>query len=99
MTASLHRPPELPAPPAPPVVPPGHAASGAGHGRALFLLLALALSGGCQSVQPWERGTFADYTMRPDRDPLHTAMSEHIHFSREASSGGRGVGGSGCGCN
>ena len=54
---------------------------------------------GCQTVQPWERGTFAEYTMRPDRDPLHTAMNEHIYFSREASSGGRGVGGSGCGCN
>ena len=54
---------------------------------------------GCQTVQPWERGVLADYAMRADRDPLHTAMSEHIYFSREASSGGRGVGGSGCGCN
>jgi len=63
-----------------------------------FAALLLA-AGGCQMVQPWERGTLADYTMRADRDPLQTAMSEHIHFSREASSGGRGVGGSGCGCN
>jgi len=55
--------------------------------------------GGCTNVQPWERATMADYSMRPDRDPLMTAMSEHIYFSREASSGGRGVGGSGCGCN
>jgi len=67
------------------------------------LLLVCAVSG-CSSakltrVQPWERATLADYTMRPDRDSLHTAMSEHIYFSREASSGGRGVGGSGCGCN
>ena len=67
------------------------------------LLLLCALSG-CSSakltrVHPWERATLADYTMRSDRDPLHTAMSEHIYFSREASSGGRGVGGSGCGCN
>ena len=68
------------------------------------LLLLCALGGGCSSaqltrVQPWERATLADYSMRSDRDPLHTAMSEHIYFSREASSGGRGVGGSGCGCN
>lgn len=64
------------------------------------LLVALAVLGaGCTTVRPWERATLADYTMRPDRDPLHTAMSEHIYFSREASSGGRGVGGSGCGCN
>ncbi len=62
------------------------------------------LGGGCSStalvrVQPWERATLADYSMRPDRDPLQAAMSEHIYFSREAASGGRGVGGSGCGCN
>jgi hypothetical protein len=69
----------------------------------LVLLFALAAAGslwsGCANVQPWERATMADYSMRPDRDPLRTAMSEHIYFSREASSGGRGVGGSGCGCN
>lgn len=64
--------------------------------------LALALAaGGCTSVrvQPWERGTLADYTMRPDRDPLATAAAEHVYFSREEANGGRGVGGSGCGCN
>lgn len=72
----------------------------------LFLLLAIAalLAGGCAGpqfirVQPWERGTLTDYTMRPDRDPLHTALAEHIYFSRESATGGRGVGGSGCGCN
>ena len=61
-------------------------------------LLGLLL-GGCTTVQPWERASLTDYKMRPDRDPLLSAMSEHIYFSREASSGGRGVGGSGCGCN
>lgn len=74
----------------------------------LFLCLALAVTsalfGGCAStelvrVKPWERATLADYTMRADRDPLHTAMSEHVYFSRETATGGRGVGGSGCGCN
>lgn len=71
-----------------------------------FLLLGLAsLLGlglaGCTTVpvQPWERATLSDYTMRPDRDPLAGLMSEHIYFSREAIGGGRGVGGSGCGCN
>ena len=70
----------------------------------LSALLLICATSGCSSakltrVQPWERATLADYTMRSDRDPLHTAMSVHIFFSREASSGGRGVGGSGCGCN
>jgi hypothetical protein len=37
--------------------------------------------------------------MRPDRDPLATAMDEHVFISRETAAGGRGVGGSGCGCN
>lgn len=73
---------------------------------ALLLTLAVAalLSGGCTSanlvrVKPWERATLADYTMNPGRDSLHTALTEHIYFSREIASGGRGVGGSGCGCN
>ena len=65
------------------------------------LLLLTACFSGCTSVnvQPWERATLAGYAMRPDRDPLATAMAEHIYFSREVANGGRGVGGSGCGCN
>jgi hypothetical protein len=50
-------------------------------------------------VRPWERATLADDTMNPDRDPLGATMTDHVYFSREAASGGRGVGGSGCGCN
>ena len=53
----------------------------------------------CTDVHPWERGKLADYTMRPDRDVLSMALSEHLFFSREAASGGRGIGGGGCGCN
>lgn len=53
----------------------------------------------CTQVLPWQRGKLADYTMRPDRDPLALALGEHMHFSREAASGGRGIGGGGCGCN
>jgi hypothetical protein len=63
-------------------------------------LMGLALlSSGCGTVQPWERGTLSDYTMRPDRDPLQDTLHEHIYFTREAAAGGRGVGGGGCGCN
>jgi hypothetical protein len=69
-----------------------------------FLALATLSVTGCATtrfvrVQPWERAALADFSMRPDRDPLHTALSEHIYFSRESATGGRGVGGSGCGCN
>jgi hypothetical protein len=68
----------------------------------LTLVLALVvaiLTSGCRHVKPWQRGALADYTMRPDRDPLGDTQSEHIFFSREAAAGGRGVGGGGCGCN
>lgn len=54
---------------------------------------------GCANVKPWERAALADYTMRPDRDPVRTAQFEHIWFSREEANGGAGVGGGGCGCN
>lgn len=60
---------------------------------------ALLLLAGCANVKPWERGTLSDYTMRGDRDPITTGLSEHVWFSREAAFGGRGVGGGGCGCN
>ena len=68
----------------------------------LLAIAGLALGlGGCATarVQPWQRAALADSTMNPDRDPLATAMAEHVFFTRESASGGRGVGGSGCGCN
>ncbi|MFH0954453.1 MAG: DUF4266 domain-containing protein [Verrucomicrobiota bacterium] len=61
--------------------------------------LALGLLSGCETVKPWQRATLADYTMRPDRDPLTDTLREHVYFTREAAAGGRGVGGGGCGCN
>lgn len=71
--------------------------------KKLFGLLVFAgfglFAGGCASVNPWERGSLADYTMRADRDPLDDTFREHVFFTREAASGGRGVGGGGCGCN
>jgi hypothetical protein len=66
--------------------------------RLAALLLVLAATG-CANVKPWQRATLADYTMRADRDPLGEKDAEHLFFSREAASGGRGVGGGGCGCN
>jgi len=60
---------------------------------------AILLLTGCQGVKPWQRGQLADPLLNPGRDPVGLAMSEHVWFSREAASGGRGVGGGGCGCN
>ena len=59
----------------------------------------IALGTGCSTVEPWQRRTLSDATMRGDRDPAGLLLAEHMWFSREAAAGGRGVGGGGCGCN
>ena len=64
---------------------------------ALFLLLCVL--SGCARVQPWERDMLADPRMQPDANPVQAGIDDHIYFSKEASSGGRGFGGGGCGCN
>lgn len=63
-------------------------------------VISLVLSG-CASlgVQPWERDVLARPEMSLDADPLDAAIDDHVYFSKEASSGGRGFGGGGCGCN
>jgi len=70
-------------------------------GLALAVLLATATLTGCASlgVQPWERDLLAKPGMQLDNDPLRLALDEHIYFSKEASTGGAGFGGGGCGCN
>lgn len=68
-------------------------------GIRLSLVLGACFLSGCETVQPWEKGNLADYTMRDDRDALEKVMTAHVTFSREAATGGDGVGGGGCGCN
>ncbi len=63
--------------------------------KSFAAIVLLGACAGCQNVKPWQRGTLADVTMRADRDPIGIAMDEHIFFSREEASGGRGVGGGG----
>lgn len=62
------------------------------------LLLGLT---GCTSLgaKPWDRGILARSSMQLDRNGVENALDDHIYFSKEASSGGRGIGGGGCGCN
>ncbi len=50
-------------------------------------------------VEPWERGVLAKDEMQLVTNPIEAAIDDHIYFSKEASSGGRGFGGGGCGCN
>ena len=61
----------------------------------------MILASGCSSmgVEPWERDILAKEEMQLTTDPIEAAIDDHIYFSKEASSGGRGFGGGGCGCN
>ncbi len=70
--------------------------------KRLFLIcLATATLSGCAGigVDPWDRGVLAREDMQLDAYPTDLALDDHIYFSKEASSGGRGFGGGGCGCN
>ncbi|HBU22740.1 MAG TPA: hypothetical protein DEB17_01835 [Chlorobaculum sp.] len=68
-------------------------------GGSLVALLAISGLAGCSSVQPWEKQNLAKPEMTFDRDALDAHYTEHIYSSKEAASGGSGVGGGGCGCN
>lgn len=65
----------------------------------LLAILCAGTLSACSSlgVKPWERDLHARADMQPQA--LDTAIDEHIYFSKEASSGGRGFAGGGCGCN
>ena len=69
--------------------------------RLLVLLAVFSAVSGCASlgVKVWERDILAKPEMQFDNQANDRAMDDHIYFSKEASSGGRGFGGGGCGCN
>lgn len=64
-------------------------------------LVTLALLGGCSGigVKPWQREILSKPSMQLEGNVIDNAVDEHIYFSKEASTGGRGFGGGGCGCN
>jgi hypothetical protein len=66
-----------------------------------ILFAALLAITGCSSmgVEAWDRDILAKEEMQLTSDPVEAALDDHIYFSKEASSGGRGFGGGGCGCN
>jgi hypothetical protein len=69
--------------------------------RLLILLSAMLIVTACSSmgVEPWEHDVLAKEEMQLVTNPLEAGLDDHIYFSKEASSGGRGFGGGGCGCN
>ena len=64
-------------------------------------LLGAALCSGCalQPPQAWEKGNLARPEMTMNGDALDQRFMQHTYNSKEAASGGTGVGGGGCGCN
>jgi hypothetical protein len=67
-----------------------------------YALIAACLTlGACslQAVEPWQRDVLAQKKMQLVPDPIANSLDEHIYFSKEATTGGQGVGGGGCGCN
>jgi len=69
---------------------------------AVVALACAMLMAGCASIsppKPWEKGELARPEMQFDGDPLEQRIMQHIYTSKEAATGGYGVGGGGCGCN
>jgi hypothetical protein len=67
----------------------------------LFVVLAASCLAGCSSlgVKPHQRGLLAKESMLLVSDAVEVGLDDHVYFSKEATSGGRGFGGGGCGCN
>ena len=65
-----------------------------------ILIGAIFFSGCIKDVQAWEKETLAKQTMKESGiNPIAKQFEEHIYFSKEASKGGNGISGGGCGCN
>jgi hypothetical protein len=61
----------------------------------LFLLSACGTLG----PKPWEKDLMARKDMQVGANAAQFAAEDHIYFSKEGASGGRGFAGGGCGCN
>ena len=59
----------------------------------------IVLMTACSNVKSWERDHLAQKAMLPDGYQIDQSVDDHIYYSKEASTGGNGFGGGGCGCN
>lgn len=62
---------------------------------------AILALGACANAgpKPWERDLMAKPEMLLDAAAVDAAIDDHVYFSKEGATGGRGFGGGGCGCN
>jgi len=69
-------------------------------GLAAAVAVATAVAGCAWAPpKPWEKGELAKPAMQFDANRLEARYQEHVYQSKEAATGGYGVGGGGCGCN
>ena len=65
----------------------------------LLLILQLPACSSVETVAPFDRGHLAEDGMQWDTSPRNAKLKGHVYTSKEASSGGAGAAGGGCGCN
>lgn len=65
----------------------------------LAVLVALSGCMATEPVAPYERGYLAEEGMQWEENPRNEKLKGHVYTSKEASSGGAGAAGGGCGCN
>lgn len=84
-----------------PMPAPRAAVRGTYLGPALIAVALLLAGCAWAPPKPWEKGELAKPAMQFDApaERLEARYQEHVYQSKEAASGGFGVGGGGCGCN
>ena len=65
----------------------------------LAVLLLILSSCSLRGVEPWERDILSAADMQFSQTDLSQNMSRQFYSSKEASHGGAGFAGGGCGCN
>lgn len=69
------------------------------RGMCLLAMLQLVACSSVETVAPYDRGFLAEEGMKWDEGPRSAKLEGHVYNSKEASSGGAGAAGGGCGCN
>jgi len=64
-----------------------------------LILMMVAACTNVQPVAPYDRGYLAEEGMGWEADVRDAKLKGHVYTSKEASSGGAGAAGGGCGCN
>jgi len=70
--------------------------------KCLSIALSAPLICACHTVEPvapYDRGYLAENGMKWEIDSREAKLAGHVYTSKEASSGGSGAAGGGCGCN